>query len=82
MYTIMGTHVKRRAGSRPGGREGHWKVRRSEDEKVAVEQFARDNGNKTVSLIIREALIAYGALPPDTPIVDRRTTKKILKALR
>lgn len=71
---------KRQAGARPGGRNEHWKIRRSEAEAKAVDDYAKSKG-KTVSLIVREALVSIGALPPDTPLVDGRTTKKILKSL-
>lgn len=81
MATKNRTSSKRKAGSRPGGRLSHWKVRCSPEEKNILDRFAEDNG-KTVSLVIREALIAYGALPVDTPIIDRRTEAALNRRLK
>ena len=67
---------KRRRGARPGGRDRIIKTRATLEEREYLEAFAQDR-NKTVSLIVREALIAFGALPPDTPILDTGTLARI-----
>ena len=63
-------------GARPGDRANHIRVRLSPKEKAYLIAYA---GDRTLSLIVREALINYGALPPNTPILDKRVERKLAK---
>lgn len=67
---------ERRAGAKPGDRGGSIRFRVSEREEDFLKEHAALQG-KTITLVIREALINSGALPADTAIIDKRILNKI-----